>query len=85
MAHLLEHPHAFIKDNRVINVAIFAEHDAELIKKVAMDCGAFETVCCCDYESVPTIHSSWNGALFEPPTLEYLFSIGVCSELPFEE
>lgn len=80
MSHQTEHEHAFIKDNRVVNIAVFAEHDAELIEKVREQYTADQSICCCDLGSIPTIHSSWDGTSFEYPTQEYLFSIGVIAE-----
>ena len=49
MQHLEEHPHAFLDANSVvINVAIFSEHDSELLQTIANAIEATSFICCCD-------------------------------------
>lgn len=49
MEHLPEHPHAFLKDGIVINVASFDSHDSELLELVKIANEADTIICCCDY------------------------------------
>lgn len=48
MEHLQEHPHAFIKNTYVINIAVFNEHDSNLLEVIKKSLEADEVVCCCD-------------------------------------
>lgn len=82
MEHQNEHPHAFVKNGRVVNVAVFAEHDQELIERVRVEQDADEAVCCCDNQYVPSLHWSWDGSSFEAATPEYLYSVGVLENPP---
>lgn len=62
--HLEEHPHALLDDNNnVINVAVFEEHDAELLEIIKTANNAVATVCCCD-NGVAVIGGKWNGVHF---------------------
>lgn len=86
MEHQQEHPHAFIKDGRVTSVAVFTEHNQELIEHIKVEHNLDSIVCCCDYGSIPALYAVWDGTFFEVPTLEYLVSIGVAidPEVPTE-
>lgn len=48
LSHFEEHPHALVRNNRVINVAVFAEHDEELINFIAQSSNADRVVCICN-------------------------------------
>jgi hypothetical protein len=82
MAHIEEHPHAFIKNGVVTDIAVFAEdaHGSELLETVKTDKGADTVVSLCDHGSVPHLYSTWDGTTFTAPTLDYLYSIGVSNE-----
>jgi len=68
MSHLEFHPHAFIKDNKVINIAVFDEsaHDSQLLNDVKNSLSADDVVCCCTF-GIPGIDFEWNGTYFKPP------------------
>jgi len=82
MNHIEEHPHAFIKNSVVTDIATFAEdaHGSELIDAVKADKGSDTVVCICDYGSIPQLYSTWDGTTFTAPTLDYLYSIGISNE-----
>ena len=77
--HIDECPHAFIKNGVVEHIAVFkkADHGAEILNLVQSDKGADTVVCLCDHGSVPHLFSTWDGAKFTDPTLDYLYSIGI--------
>ena len=64
--HLEFHPHAFIKDNKVINIAVFDEsaHDSQLLNDVKISAGADEVVCCCTF-GIPGIDWTYNSTTGE--------------------
>jgi hypothetical protein len=82
MAHIEEHPHAFIKNGVVTDIIVFSEdaHGSELIDAVKADKGADTVVCICDHGTVPHLYSTWDGTSFTEPTLDYLYSLGISSE-----
>lgn len=61
---IYSHPHAFIKDNVVINVAVFNEHDHELIDAVRIANNADWVQCVCDYGKTIAPGWIWNGTEF---------------------
>lgn len=65
MEHVENHPHAFVKNGDVINVAVFAEHDQELLQQFAIefDC---DIICCCD-NGTANIGWKWDGEKFYNP------------------
>ena len=71
----MEQHYAFIKDNRVVNIAVFAEQDEELADSVAQSQGYDDAIWV--GENSPIMFSSWDGSTFIPPTTEYLESIGI--------
>jgi hypothetical protein len=74
----MEQHYAFIKDGRVSNIAVFASQDEELADRIAQEQGYDHAVW---VENNPPIkHSSYDGKLFTPPTLDYLYEIGVAQE-----
>jgi hypothetical protein len=74
----MEQHYAFIKDNRVANIAVFAEQNEELVDAVAREQGCDDAVWV--GTNVPTKYSSYDGTTFTLPTLDYLYSIGVSNE-----
>jgi len=68
MTHLDEHPHAFVIDGLVVNVAIFAEHNEPLIAEVAATYGNAIAVCCCNVGVMPSVDWAWDGSQFIEPT-----------------
>lgn len=70
----MEQYYAFIKDNRVVNVAVFAEQNEELADAIAKEQGYDDAVWV--GTDNPIKWSSYDGTSFTPPTTEYLISIG---------
>jgi hypothetical protein len=77
--HIDECPHAFVKNGVVEQIAVFkeADHGAEILNLVQADKSADTVVCLCEFGSVPHLYSTWDGTSFTPPTLDYLYSIGI--------
>jgi len=71
----MEEHYAFIKNNRVENIAVFASQDEELADLVAQEQGYDDAVWV--GEDKPVKYSSYDGTTFTDPTEEYLISIGV--------
>lgn len=76
----MEKHYAFIKNNRVVNVAVFAEQDEHLAAQIAAETGCDNAIWTGEHR--PAMYSLWNGTSFENPTPEYLLEIGILSELP---
>jgi hypothetical protein len=64
MIHLINHPHSFVKDNVVINTAVFDEHNHELIDTIRQSLEADWVQCNCDYQRFITPGAIWNGIDF---------------------
>lgn len=71
----MEKHYAFLKNNRVVNVAVFAEEDEHLAARIAAEKEWDDAIWV--GEDKPILYSFWNGTSFEHPTDEYLLSIGV--------
>jgi hypothetical protein len=71
----MEKHYAFLKDNRVENIAVFASQDEELADRIAQEQGYDDAVWV--GTNVPIKWSTYNGTTFTPPTDEYLISIGI--------
>jgi hypothetical protein len=78
----MEQHYAFLKNNRVENIAVFASQDEELADRVAQEQGYDDAVWV--GETIPTKWSTYNGTTFTLPTDEYLISIGIVNP-PIEE
>jgi hypothetical protein len=78
----MEQHYAFIKNNIVENIAVFASQDEELADRVAQEQGYDDAVWVGN--NVPTRWSTYDGTTFTAPTKEYLISIGII-DLPEEE
>ena len=78
----MEQHYAFIKDNRVENIAVFASQDEALADAVAQEHGFDDAVWV--GETIPAMWSTYDGTTFTPPTDEYLISIGIMNP-PVEE
>jgi hypothetical protein len=78
----MEQHYAFIKNNRVEQVAVFASQDEVLADAVAQEHGFDDAVWV--GENKPAMWSTYDGTTFTPPTDEYLISIGIM-QLPVEE
>lgn len=71
----MEQHYAFIKDNRVVNVAVFAEKNEELADAIASEQGYDDAIWV--GTDNPGKYSYYDGTSFIPATEEYLISIGV--------
>jgi hypothetical protein len=71
----MEQHYAFIKDNVVKDILVFATQDEELADRVAHEKGFDDAVWV--GKNVPVMFSSYDGITFTRPTDEYLISIGV--------
>ena len=74
----MEQHYVFLKDNRVVNVAVFALQDEELADRVAQEQGFDDAVWV--GEDKPAMWSTYNGTSFTAPTLDYLYEIGIAQE-----
>jgi hypothetical protein len=71
----MEQHYAFLKNNRVENIAVFASQDEALANAVAQENGYDDKVWV--GTDVPAKWSTYDGTIFTPPTDEYLISIGI--------
>jgi hypothetical protein len=78
----MEQHYVFLKDNRVVQIAVFASQDEELADRVAQEQGFDDAVWV--GEDKPAMFSSYDGTSFTAPTKEYLISIGIMNP-PVEE
>ena len=74
--------YAFLKNNRVEQIAVFGSKDEELADRVAIEQGFDDAVWV--GEDKPAMWATYNGTTFTPPTDEYLISIGIMNP-PAEE
>lgn len=72
----MEKHYAFIKDNRVVLVAVFESENTEVADLVRAD-NNFDSYIWLGDSEVPHLHSSYDGATFTPPTIDYLYEIGL--------
>lgn len=72
--------YAFIKNNRVMNIAVFASKDDELATRIAQEQNCDNAIWV--ESDKPHLHSLYDGKAFTPPTPEYLYEIGVLEALP---
>ena len=75
----MEKHYVFIKDNHVMQVAVFASQDEELADAVAHEHGFDDAVWV--GETAPAMWSTYDGTSFTPPTDEYLISIGIMNPI----
>jgi hypothetical protein len=78
----MEQHYAFLKNNIVENIAVFASQNEELADRVAQEQGYDDAVWV--GENPPVKWSTYNGTTFTPPTEEYLISIGILTPTPEE-
>jgi hypothetical protein len=79
----MEQHYAFIKNNRVENIAVFALQDEALADAVAQEHGYNDAVWV--GTEVPAKWSTYDGTIFTPPTDEYLISIGIITPVVVEK
>jgi hypothetical protein len=78
----MEQHYAFLKNNRVEQIAVFASQDEALADAVAQEQGFDDAVWV--GEDKPIMWSTYDGTSFTLPTEEYLISIGIMNP-PVEE
>jgi hypothetical protein len=71
---MTEIKYAFIKDNRVEQVSIFDSENTALAEVIVTEQNFDSYV---KLNTDVTRHSSYDGTTFTPPTIDYLYSIGV--------
>jgi hypothetical protein len=71
----MEQNYAFLKNNRVMQVAVFASQDEELADRIAHEQGFDDAVWV--GETAPVLYSTYNGTLFIDPTIDELYEIGI--------
>jgi hypothetical protein len=79
----MEKFYAFLKNNRVENIFVFASQDEELANRIAQEQGYDDAVWV--GTDAPARWSTYNGTTFTPPTEEYLISIGIITPIVVEE
>lgn len=77
----MEKHYTFIKNGVVENTLVFAERNDALAQTIADEQGC-DSFVWLDEATTPTRWSTYDGVTFTNPTPEYLFLIGVLSELP---
>lgn len=75
----MELHYAFLKNNRVANIAVFASQDEALADAVAIEHGYDDAVWV--GTDVPPMWATYDGTGFTSPTDEYLISIGIMNEV----
>jgi hypothetical protein len=73
------HYYAYVKDNRVAQIAVFSSQNEELADSVAHTHGYDNAVYIGLDKTNASLYGYYNGTTFEEPTNEYLISIGVMS------
>lgn len=74
----MEQHYAFLKNNRVANIAVFALQDEALADAVAQTHGYDDAVWV--GEVTPAMYSTYDGATFTAPTEDYLYEINILPE-----
>lgn len=74
----MEQHYAFIKNNRVANIAVFASKDETLADAVAIEHGFDDAVWV--GSEIPSMWSTYDGKKFIEPTEDFLYEIGIAQE-----
>lgn len=74
----MEQHYVFLKDNRVMNIAVFASQDEELADRIAQEQGFDDAIWVGDNK--PVLYSTYDGASFTAPTLDDLYDLGISQE-----
>ena len=75
---MAEQHFAFIKNNRIVNIAVFATKDETLADAVAKENDYDDAVWV--GTDIPVMWSTYDGKKFTLPTQDYLYEIGVAQE-----
>jgi hypothetical protein len=76
---MMEKHYAFIKDNRVVLIAVFESENIEVADLVKLDHG-FDSYVWLGDLPIPHLYSLYDGTNFTDPSLDYLYSIGIVTE-----
>ncbi len=68
----------FLKNNRVMNIAVFSTQNEELADAIAKEQGYDDAIWV--GENLPVMFSTWDGSKFNDPTLDDLYDMGVAQE-----
>jgi hypothetical protein len=81
----MEKHYVFIKNNKVANIAVFAEQDDELAQRIVEEQG-HDAFIWFDEAPLPKPYATYNGSEFVDATLEELIALGavVLAETPTE-
>lgn len=79
----MELHYVFIKNNRVEEIAVFAEQNEDLVNKIIQE-KEFDSAIWVG-ETTPEKYSLWDGENFISPTPEWLFENGYIAALPDTE
>ncbi len=74
----MEQHYVFLKNNRVMNIAVFGSKDEQLADRIAQEHGFDDAVWV--GEDKPAMWSTYDGSTFTAPTLDYLYEIGISNE-----
>jgi hypothetical protein len=74
----MEKHYGFIKNNRLVLVAVFETEKQEVAELVKNTHGYDSYIWL--GETNPSLYSSYDGTTFTPPTLDYLYEIGIAQE-----
>lgn len=74
----MEQHYAFIKNNRVANLAVFASQDEALADAVAIEHGFDDAIWV--GSDIPKLWSTYDGSNFIEPTEDFLYEIGIAQE-----
>lgn len=72
---MTEKHYVFIKNNRVEDILVFSEQNNELANLICSE-KDYDLFIFCE-ENLPHKYSHYDGTTFNPPTDEYLISIGI--------
>lgn len=76
----MEKHYVYLKDNRVVQIAVFAEQNEELADMVAHEHSFDDAIWV--GENIPSMWAEYKDGQFIPPTPQYLYSIGILSVNP---
>ncbi len=74
----MEQHYVFLKNNRVMNISVFASQNEELADRIAQEQGFDDAVWVGNNK--PVMFSTWNGTVFTDPTLDDLYALGISEE-----
>lgn len=73
---------AFIKDNHVANVAVFASKDEIVAQKIIEEQNYDSCVWVAENETLPNKYDVYDGKTFAPASPEWLFENDIIASLP---